>query len=154
LLSKNVKIKIHRLIILPVVLYGCETWSLTLKDKCRLKDGIIGEWRNIHNGELNGLYPSPNILRVIKSRILRWAGHVARVGERRCTYLVLVWKTEGKSTLGRPRRGWEDNIKMDLKEVGCGVMDWIELAQDRQVTGCRECGNEPSDSIKCGEFLD
>ena len=77
------------------------------------------------------MYRSPNIMRVIKSRIMRWVGHVARMGEERCVYRVLVGKPEGKRLLGRPRRRWEDNIKTDLQEVGCGGMDWIELAQDR-----------------------
>jgi len=69
-------------------------------------------------------------VRVIKSRIIRWAGHVARMGEKKGVHWILVWKPEGKRPLGRPRPRWEDNIKMDLQEVGCGVMDWIELAQD------------------------
>jgi len=94
------------------------------------RDGLTGEWRKVHNEELNGLYCSLNIVRVTKSRMI-WAGHVARVGERRGVYMVLVGKPEGKRPLGRPRRRWEDNIKMDLQEVGCGGMDWIELAQDR-----------------------
>jgi hypothetical protein len=82
----------------------------------------------LHNVELNDLYCSPNIVRVIKSRRMRCAGHVARMEERRGVYRVLVGKLEGKRPLGRPRRRWEDNIKMDLQEVGCGVMDWIDLA--------------------------
>ena len=77
------------------------------------------------------LYSSPNIVRVIKSRRMRWAGHVARMGEERGVYRVLVGKPEGKRTLGRPRRRWVDNIRMDLQEVGCGYVDWIGLAQDR-----------------------
>ena len=85
----------------------------------------------IINDELNNQYSSPNIVRVIKTRRMRWAGHVARMGERRGVYRVLVGKHEGKRPLGRPRRRWEDNIKMDLQEVGFGGMDWIELAQDR-----------------------
>jgi len=92
---------------------------------------VTGEWRKLHNEELNDLYCSPNIIRVRKSIRRRWAGHVARMGERRGVYRVLVGKPEGKRPLGRPRRRWEDNIKMDLREVGCGGMDWIELAQDR-----------------------
>ena len=80
---------------------------------------------------LSDLYCSLNIVRVIKSRRMRWAGHVARMGVRRSVFRVLKWKPEGKRPLGRPRRRWEDNIKMDLQEVGCGGMNWIELAQDR-----------------------
>ena len=90
----------------------------------------MGEWRLLHNEELNDLYCSPNIVRVIKWRRMRWAGHVARMGEGRGVYRVLVSKHEGKRPLGRPRRRWEDNIKMDLLEVGCGGMDWFEPAQD------------------------
>ena len=85
----------------------------------------------LHNEELNDLYCSPNIVRVIKSRIMGWAGHVARVGEERGVYRVLVGKPEGRRPLGRPRRRWADNIRMDLQEVGCGYMVWIGLAQDR-----------------------
>jgi len=79
----------------------------------------------------SNLYSSPNIVRVIKSRRMRWAGHVARMGEGRGAYRVLVGKPEGRRPLGRPRRRWEDNIRMDLREVGCGCVDWMELAQDR-----------------------
>jgi len=85
----------------------------------------------LHNEELNDLYSSPNIVRVIKWRRMRWAGHVARMGEERGVYMVLVGKPEGKRPLGRPRHRWVDNIRMDLQEVGCGYMDWIGLAQDR-----------------------
>ena len=92
---------------------------------------VTGEWRKLHNEELNFLYGSTNIVRVIKSGRMRLAGHVACMGERRGLYLVLVGKPEGKRPLGRRRHRWEDNIKMDLQEVGCGGMDWIELAQDR-----------------------
>ena len=148
LLSKNLKIKVYRTIILPVVLYGCETWSLTLREERKLRvfenmvlrilgprrDKVTGEWRRLRNEELNVLYSSPNIVRVIKSRRMRWAGHVARMGEERGVYRVLVGKPEGKRPLGIPRRRWVDNIWMDLQEVGCGYMDWIRLAQDRE--GC------------------
>jgi len=95
------------------------------------RDEIKREWKKLHNEKLNDLYSSPNIFRVIKGRNIRWAGHVARIGERRGVYRVLVGKPEGNRPLERPRRRWEDNIKMDLQEVGCGSMDWIELAQDR-----------------------
>jgi len=93
-------------------------------------DEVRGEWRKLHNEELNDLYSSPSTVRVIKSRKMRWAGHVARMGEGRGVYRLLVGKPEGKRRLGRPRRRWENNIKMDFQEVGCGCMDWTELAQD------------------------
>jgi len=86
------------------------------------RDEVTGEWRKLHE-ELNDLYCSPNIVRVVKSRRIRWAGHVARMGEGRGVYRVLVGKPEGKRPLGRPRRRWEDNIKMDFQEMGCGGMD-------------------------------
>jgi len=123
-----------------------ETWSLTLREKRKLRvfdnmvlrrifgprrDEVTGEWRRLHNEELNGLYSSPNIVRVIKSRRMRWARHVARMGEERGVYRVLVGKLEGKRSLGRPKRRWVDNIRMDLQEVRYGYMDWIGLAQDR-----------------------
>jgi hypothetical protein len=145
LLSKNVKFKIYRTIILPVVLYACESWSLTLREECRLRDfenrvlrrifgpkrdEVTGEWRRRHNNELYALYSSPNIIRVIKSRRLRWAVHVARMGERRSAYRALVGKPEGTRPLGRPRHRWEDNIKMDLQEVGWGAWTgsiWLRI---------------------------
>jgi len=95
------------------------------------RDEVTEEWRKLHNEELNDLYSSPNIVRTIKSRRMRWAEYVARMGERRGIYRSLVEKPEGKRPLGRPRRRWKDNIKMDLQKVGCGGMDWIELTQDR-----------------------
>ena len=93
-------------------------------------DEVTGEWRKLHNEELRVLYSLPNIVRVVKSRRMRWAGHVARMGKGRGVHRVLVGKPEGKSPLGRSRRRWEDNIKMDLREVGGGG-DWMELAQGR-----------------------
>jgi hypothetical protein len=111
--------RIYRTIILLVVLYGCETWSLTLREERRLRvfenrvprrvfgpkrDEVTEEWRKLHNEELNDLYSLPNIVRVVKSRRMRWAGHVARIGEDRGVYRVLVGKPEGKRPLGRPRR--------------------------------------------------
>ena len=125
LLTKN--IKIHRIIILPVILYVCETWSLTLREERRRRmfqnnflrrifqpttDELIGKWRKLHNEELNDLYSSPNTIWVIKPRIMRWAGHVARMGERRGVYKVLVGKPEGKRPLGRTRLRLKDNINM------------------------------------------
>ncbi|KAJ4427918.1 hypothetical protein ANN_23928 [Periplaneta americana] len=146
LLSKHLNVRIYKTVILPVVLYGCETWTLTLREKQRLRlfenkvlrkifgakrDEVTGEWRKLHNAELHTLYSSPDIIRNIKSRRLRWAGHVARMGESRNAYRVLVGRPEGKIPLGRPRRRWEDNIKMDLKEVAYDGRDCINLAQDR-----------------------
>jgi hypothetical protein len=150
LLSKNTKVRVCRTIILPVVLYGCETWSLTLREEQRLRvsenrvlrrifgrkrDEAIGEWRRLHNEELNNLYSSPNIIRVIKSRRTRWVGHVARMGERRGAYRILVGRPEGRQPLGRPRHRWEDNIKMDLQAVGWGA--WTGLSCLRIGTGGR-----------------
>jgi hypothetical protein len=91
----------------------------------------MGGWRKLHNEELHNLYSSPSIIRIIKSRRMRWAGHVARMGEKRTTYGLLVGDPEGKRPLGKPRRRWIDNIKMDLSEMGLGVVDWTGLAQDR-----------------------
>ena len=160
--------KMYGTIILPVM-YGCETWSLTLREERGLRvfenrvlrrifgpkrDEVKGEWRKLHNEklrlsqistwvralpgpmhlgnkELNDTYSSPYIVRVIKSRRMRQAVYVTRVEEGRSLYRVLVRKSQGKGTLGMLRRRQKDIIKMDLQEVGCGVMDWIELAQDR-----------------------
>jgi hypothetical protein len=138
LLSKNTKIRVYRTVDLPALWYGCETWSLTLREEQRLRvfenrvlrkifgpkrDEATGEWRRLHNEELNDLYSSPNILRVIKSRRMRRAGHVARMGEKRSAYRILVRRPEGRRPLGRPRRRWEDNIKMDLQVMGWVGMD-------------------------------
>jgi hypothetical protein len=142
---KNMKIKIYRTVILQVVMYGCETWSLTLKEEHRLRvfeNRVLrkifgpkreedGSWRKLHNDELHSLYSSPNIVMVIKSRRMRWAGHVARMGEGRGFYRVLVGRPKCKRPVGRPRRKWEDNIKMDLREIGIDGANWIRLAQDR-----------------------
>jgi hypothetical protein len=128
-----------------VVLYGCETWSLTVREEHKLRvfenrvlrifgpkrDGVTGEWRKLHNEELHNLYSSPSKIRIIKSRRMRCTGHVARMGEKRNVYRLLVGKPEGKKPLGRPRGRWIDNIKMDLLEIGLSVVDWI---------GCTTCG--------------
>jgi hypothetical protein len=138
--------KIYKTIILPVILYGYETWSLTLKEEHRLRvfenkvlrrifgpkrDEVTGELRKLHNEELRDLYSSPSVIRIIKSRRMRWAGHVARMGEKRNACRLLVRKPEGKRPLGRPRRRWVDNIRMDLLDIGWDGVDWIGLAQDR-----------------------
>ena len=94
------------------------------------RDEVSGECRKLRNEELNDLYSSPNIVRVIKSR-MGWAGHLACIGERRGVYRVLVGKPEGNRPLGKPRRRWEDNIRTDLQEMGCGGLDWIKRAQNR-----------------------
>jgi hypothetical protein len=95
------------------------------------RDEVTGEWRKMHNEELHNLNSSPDIIRQVKSRRMRWAGHVARMGEKRKVYKVLVGKLEGKRPLGRPRRSWEDGISMALREIGLGGVDWTRLAQNR-----------------------
>jgi hypothetical protein len=145
LLSRNLKVIICKTIILPVVLYGYETWSLILREMHRLmvfenrvlrkifgpkRDEVMGQWRKLHNRELHNLCSSTDIIRQIKSRRMRWAGHVACMGKGRNVYRVLVGKPKGKRTLERPRCRWEDGIKMDLREIGCRGVEWIHLAQD------------------------
>jgi hypothetical protein len=100
------------------------------------RDEVTGEWSKLHNEELHDLYSSPSIVRVIKLRRMRSAGHVARMGEERGVYRVLVGKSEGKRPLGRLRNRWEDNIRMDLQEVGCGV--WTGLGWLRIETGVEQ----------------
>jgi hypothetical protein len=95
------------------------------------REEVTGDWWKLHNEELHNLYSSPNIIRRIKSRRMRWAGHVARMGETRNAYRILVGRPEGKRPLGRPRSRWVDDIKMDLREIGWDGMNWIELARDR-----------------------
>jgi hypothetical protein len=128
------------------ILYGCETLSLTLREEHRLRvfeirvlrrifgpkrDEVTGGWRKLHNEELHGLYCSPSIVRMIKARRMSWAGHVVRMGEVRGAHNILVGRPERRRPLGRPRRRWEDNIKIDLRETGFGDVDWIHWAQDR-----------------------
>jgi hypothetical protein len=131
----NVQGKINKTIILPVVLYGCETFSLTLREEHGLRvfenrvlrgifgpkrDELTGEWRKLHNGELHNSYSSPDTIRQIKPRRMRWEGHVARIGEGRNLYRVLVGKPEGKKPLGRPRRRWENGLKWILGRLAGG----------------------------------
>ncbi|KAJ4441769.1 hypothetical protein ANN_11627 [Periplaneta americana] len=133
LLLKILKVRIYKTVILPVVVYGYETWTLTLREEQRLRvfenkvlrkifgakrDEVTGEWRKLQNAELHALYSSPDIITNIRSRRLRWTGHAACMGEPRNAYRVLVGRPERKRPLGRLRRRWEDNIKMDLRQVG------------------------------------
>jgi hypothetical protein len=92
---------------------------------------MTGGWRKLHNEEVHNLYSSPSIIRVIKSRRMRWEGNVARIGQKMNAYRILVGKPKGKKPIGRTKRRWVDNLKMDLREIGRGGMDWIDLAQDR-----------------------
>jgi len=148
LLSRKLKIKIYRTIILPVVLYGCEAWSLTLREERKLRvfenmvlrrifgrrrDEVTGEWRRLHNEELNDLYSSPNIVRVIKSRRMRWAGLVARMGEERGVYRVLVGKPERRRPLWRPRRRWWIILGWISRRRDVGI--WTGLGWPRIGTG-------------------
>jgi hypothetical protein len=114
------------------------------------RDEVTGEWRKLHNEELRDLYLSPSIIRIIKSRRMRWAGHVARNGEKRNAYRLLVVQPEGKRPLRRPRRRWVDNIRMDLGEVGWGDVDWIGLAKDKN----RWRALVNSGSMKCWEIIE
>jgi hypothetical protein len=117
------------------------------------RDEVTGGWRKLHNEELHNLYSSPNIIRMMKSRRMRWAGHTSR--KRREAHKILVGKPKGKSPFGRPRRGLENNIKMQVTEIQWELADWIRLTQDKgAVTGSCEHGNKPSGSIKGREFLD
>ena len=168
MISKNLKIKIYRTIILRVILYGCETWSLTLREERRLRvfenrvlrinfgpvrDEGTEEWKKLHNEEVNEMY-SPNIFRVIKSRRMRWVGHVARMGERSGVYTVLVGIPEGKIPHGRPRRRWEDNTKYGSSGIGMWGRELDRAGSGSgHVAGTCGCGNEPSGSVKCVEFL-
>jgi hypothetical protein len=146
LLIKNIKIVIYKTIIFPAVLYGCDNCSLTLREKHILKvfenrvlrrifgpkrDEVTGEWKKLHNVELRDLYSSPSVLRIIKSKRMRWTVHVERMQGKKNAHMLFVGKPEGKRPLGRPRLRWVDNIRMDLGEMGCGDVDRIGLTQGR-----------------------
>jgi hypothetical protein len=142
LFSKNLNMKmLYNTIILPVVLYGCDTWSLTLREEHRLfenkvvrrifgpkKDEVTRGWRKLRNEELRDFHSSPIIIRIIKSKRMSWVGHVVQMGEKRNAYRLLAGKPDGKRPLGRPRRRWVDNIKMELLGIGWSDVDWIDLA--------------------------
>jgi hypothetical protein len=151
----------YKTIILPVVLYGRETWSLTLREEHRLRvfenrvlrrifrpkrDEVTGDWRKLHNEELHNLYSSPDIIRQVKSRRMKWARLVAHLGEERKVYKVLVRKLEEKRPLGRPRCRWKVGSEWILGRLawGCGL-DSTDSGQG-PVAGCCECGDEPSGS--------
>jgi hypothetical protein len=136
----------YKTIILPVVLYGCETWFLTLREEHKLRvsenrvlrnifgskrEEVAGYWRRLHSEELRNLYSSQYIIRVIISRRISWTGNVARMGDIKNAYKSLGGETEGKRPLGKPNRRWEDSITVDLKETVWEVVDWIHLIQDR-----------------------
>jgi hypothetical protein len=166
LITKNLKIKIYKTVILPVVLYGCETWSPTLREEHKLRvfeDRLLrifgpkreedDSWRKLHDGELHSLYSSPNIVRVIKSRRMRWVGHVVCIGAWKGVYRVLVGRPKVKRPLERARCRWEDNSNLDLREIGIDGANWFQLAQGL-VVGFSEHGDEPLGSIKkAGYFL-
>jgi hypothetical protein len=150
LLSRNVKVKIYKTIILPDVLYVCETWLLTLREDQRLRvfenrvlrriygpqrDEVTGEWRKLYIEELHTLYSSPNIIRQIKSRRMRCVGHMTCMGENRKVYKVLLGRPKGKRPLRRVRCKWEDGIRMILGEIGWGGM-WNGLSWLRIGASC------------------
>ena len=139
-------IKIHITIILPIILYGCEIWCLILWEEHKLgvfenrvlkkifgpkKEESAGQWRKLHNEQLYGLYFSPNVIRVIKSKRMWWVGHVARIGDRRGAYRVLADAPGAKRPFCKPMHREDDNIKMDPQEIKCGGKDWSDLSQDR-----------------------
>jgi hypothetical protein len=134
LISKNLKIKIYKTLVLLVVLREGHRLRVfenrVLRRIFGPKREEDGSWRKLHNDEPHSLYSSPNIVRVIKSRKMRWAGHVARMGEGRGVYRVFVGRPEGNRTMGRRRRRWEDNIKLDLREIRIDGANWIQLTQD------------------------
>jgi hypothetical protein len=169
--SKNIKIKIYRTIILPAVLYGCETWSLTLREERRLRvsenmvlkrifglkrGDVMEEWRRLYNEELYDVCSSPSYYLADQiEKNMKGEAYVARVGDKRGAYTVLVGKPKGRRPLGRHMPIWDDNIQMNLQEVGWGGMDWIDLAKDRDRR--RVLVNTIMNlqvPKKCGEFLD
>jgi hypothetical protein len=136
LLSKHLKFRICRTIILPVVLYGSLTLRVSENRVLRRifgpkGDEVTGGWRKLPSEELHDLYSSPSIIRIMKSKRMKWAGHAARMGEKRNVCRLLEGKPEGKRLLERPRPRWMDNIKIDPVEIEWDGVDWIDLAHDR-----------------------
>jgi hypothetical protein len=126
-----------------------------LRPELPKRDDVTGDWRKLHNKELHNMYSSPNIIRMIEARRMKWAGHVARSGETRNANRILVGNPEGKRQLGRPRCRWVDNIKIDLRGIEWDGMDWIDLAQDRdQWKNLANTVMKPSGSIRCWEVLE
>jgi len=140
------KLKIYRTVILPVILYGCESWSTTLAVEHTLRvfenkvlrkvygpkrDEMTGEWRRLHNKELHGLYDSPDIVKIIKSETTKVGRPCCSDGEKRRLYSILVGRPDGKRPLGRPGRRFEDNIRRDLREVGVRDENLLDIAQDK-----------------------
>ena len=171
LLSRNLKIKIYRTIILPVVVCGCETWSFTLREERSLgvfenrvlrrifgpkRDEVTEEWRKLRNEEINDLYCSSSTVRMIKSRRIRWAGHVARMWERIDVYRVLVGKLTERDQLGDPGAGERMILRWIFRKWDVGGVDWIEMAQNRD--GWQALVNAVMNlavsTIKCGKFID
>jgi hypothetical protein len=165
LANQNIKTEINRTIILSLVLYGCETWSLILREERRLRvfenrvlrkifrrktDEVTGEWRRLHSEKLNDVYTSTSISRGIRSRRMRWEGRLALMRERRAAYMVFVRKPERKRPLGRPRNRREDNIKMELHDVGWRAWTGLTWLKIDTGSGFCECGEEHSSSVKCG----
>jgi hypothetical protein len=141
------------------MLYGCETWSLTLRGESRLRRMLKwlfghkreenGEWKILHSEELHSLYRSPNIIRVIKSRRLRWTGHVVRMEEGNSALKILTGKPTGKRPLGWPRRRWEENIRMDLRRSGCQYEELSWFDSGLLESPCK-CGIKPLGSVSHG----
>jgi hypothetical protein len=146
MLCTDTKTDIDKTVVFPLVFHGCESWPVTFSEDCGLmafknrvlsgmlgtkKEEVTGGWTELYNVEHHTLYFSPNIFRVIKSRRMRWVGHVAHMVYKRYEYRIFIGKPEGRRPLGRSGNWWEDNIKVDLEEIQWEDVDWIYLAKDR-----------------------
>lgn len=145
-LSRQVKIRLYKTLIQPVVMYGCETWSIRRQDYCKLlvferkvlrkifgpvQDATTGEWRIRHNEELNSIYRHPTIVGLVRSKRLEWAGHVSRMRENRWPVNLLNFVSQGKRPRGRPRKRWSDGLREDLNQLGIDMTNWQHKAADR-----------------------